>query len=106
MTIVERLRSGESRGQALVELAIVTPVMLMLMLAALDLGRVFYAEITIQNAAREGALEASTNYTSWQANANCNKTTNAVMCRVLGEATSGWVTVAKGDVSMSCAPSC
>ena len=50
-----------SRGQALVELAIILPVLLLLMLAALDLGRIFYARIAVENAAREGAMEASVN---------------------------------------------
>ena len=48
-----------SRGQALVELAIILPVMLLLAVAAIDLGRLFYAQITVENAAREGALTAA-----------------------------------------------
>src|SRR5439155_13550803 len=46
-------------GQAFVELALVLPVLLVLFSAALDLGRLYYSQITINNAAKEGALEAA-----------------------------------------------
>ena len=84
----------------------VTPILVLLFAAALDLGRIFYSDITITNAAREGALEASKNPTSWQANTACSKATNRVMCRVVNEATGSFVTVAPADVAVACAPSC
>jgi Flp pilus assembly protein TadG len=43
------------RGQSLVELALVTPVLLLLILITADSARVFSAHLTIGNAAREGA---------------------------------------------------
>ena len=45
---VGRLRRARHTGQALVELALILPIMLFLLLGALDLGRVFYANITSQ----------------------------------------------------------
>lgn len=42
-------------AQALVEVAILLPMLLLLVLGAMDFGRVFYAKIVITNAAREGA---------------------------------------------------
>lgn len=42
-------------GQELVELAILIPVLLVIAVGVLDLGRVFHASITIENAAREAA---------------------------------------------------
>ncbi len=48
-----------SRGQALVELALVTPLLLLLFAAAADLGRAFYAYVAVENAAKEGALFGS-----------------------------------------------
>ena len=50
------------RGQALVEFALVLPLLLVLILGAMDLGRMFYAKIVITNAAREGAYYMAYNY--------------------------------------------
>lgn len=100
------LLRDRSRGQALVELALVTPLLVILLAAALDLGRLFYSGITITNAAREGALEASYNPTSFQAGQPCNKTTNRVMCRAVNETAGSFVKVAVADVSMTCTPAC
>ena len=47
-----RRRSG--RGQALVEFALVLPLLVLLMLGLFDLGRAVYAFSTVNNAAREG----------------------------------------------------
>jgi hypothetical protein len=44
-----------SRGQELMEFAIVLPLLLLIVFGVLDLGRLFHALITITNAAREGA---------------------------------------------------
>jgi Flp pilus assembly protein TadG len=43
------------KGQSMVEFALVIPVMVLLIAGIFDLGRAFYAAITITNAAREGA---------------------------------------------------
>lgn len=55
-----------SQGQALVEFSLIVPVFLLLFLIALDVGRLFFSFIEINNAAREGASYAATNpsYTS------------------------------------------
>ena len=47
------MKSTESRGQALVEFALVVPLFLLLLFGILDLGRGVFAYNTIQNAARE-----------------------------------------------------
>jgi Flp pilus assembly protein TadG len=91
--------SRRSRGQALVELALVLPVLLLLVLAALDLGRIFFAQITIANTAREGAYEAAYGG-SYIAGAACGSS-NSVMCAVLNEA-QGSLTVAPADVVRTC----
>ncbi len=48
-----------SRGQSMVEFALVLPLMLVLMAVAVDFGRLFYAYVAVQNAAKEGALYGS-----------------------------------------------
>ncbi|MCC7118869.1 MAG: pilus assembly protein [Anaerolineales bacterium] len=49
------------RGQSLVELAISLPVILLLMIGAVDFGLAIYAYLSIRDAAQEGALYASIN---------------------------------------------
>lgn len=49
----------EQSGQSLVELAIILPVLILILVGIMDLGRVFYAQIVITNAAREGARYGS-----------------------------------------------
>jgi Flp pilus assembly protein TadG len=92
-------KNVRTRGQALVELAIVLPVFLVLVLAAIDLGRIFFARITVANSAREGAYEASYGG-SFIANSACGAT-NSVMCAILNES-QGSLTVAPADVEWSC----
>ncbi len=47
------------RGQSLAELSIVLPVLLIVVLGSIDLGRVFFAYISVTNAARNGARYAA-----------------------------------------------
>jgi Flp pilus assembly protein TadG len=59
---VRRLRFSRRqavRGQALVEFAFVLPLFLAMVFAAIDLGRVIWANDMLANAAREGARYAS-----------------------------------------------
>lgn len=53
-------RSATEHGQSLVELALALPLLLLIMVGLLDVGRIFYAYITITNAAREAARYAAT----------------------------------------------
>jgi len=55
MTGTGVLRPHNQRGQSLVEFAISSIVLLLLMMGLLDLSRAFYYAINIQGAAREGA---------------------------------------------------
>ena len=48
-------RRCHGQGQSLVELSLALPLMLLLMLGTLDLGRVFFDYVQIRNAVREGA---------------------------------------------------
>jgi Flp pilus assembly protein TadG len=52
---VQRPRQSTQRGQSLVEFAISSIVLLLLMMGLLDLSRAFYYAVNLQGAAREGA---------------------------------------------------
>ena len=52
---------GGSRGQAVVELALILPVVLLCCMGMLDFGRGLNAWVVMQNAAREGAFYAAKN---------------------------------------------
>jgi Flp pilus assembly protein TadG len=43
------------RGQSLVEFALIVPVMLIILMLAIDFGRLFFSYVQLTNAAREGA---------------------------------------------------
>lgn len=56
-----RCHEGRSRGQSLVEFALVLPLFLLLVMAIMDLGLSVFAYNSITNAAREGARLAIVN---------------------------------------------
>jgi Flp pilus assembly protein TadG len=97
-----RGRRAGSRGQALVELALVLPVLLLVLVAAGDLARVFAARITIESAARAGALEAATHPSSFVEDQPCDAVSNRVMCAVLTESGGGAIGIAPTDVAVDC----
>src|ERR671910_941492 len=105
-SLLRRRRGHRTRGQSIVELALILPVLMLLVASTLDLGRMFYSQITITNVAREGAYEAAYKPTSFTPNASCNAAVNRIMCRVLSEAKGSFVVVNKADVSVACSPSC
>jgi len=46
---------GSERGGALVELAVVLPVLILIAIGVMDYGRVYYTSVTVANAARAAA---------------------------------------------------
>ncbi|MEO6579019.1 MAG: TadE/TadG family type IV pilus assembly protein [Candidatus Limnocylindria bacterium] len=62
---ISRRASGSHHGQSLVELALVLPLLIVLLLGAIDFGRVFFGWVAMQNAARVGANYASTHPDAW-----------------------------------------
>lgn len=74
-----RLRAAlrpRSRGQALVELALILPVLLVMVAGAIDVGRLFFAYVTIEDAAKEGALYGASNPTCDVSKAGCPDPSN------------------------------
>jgi len=53
--IPSKIRRTRPAGQALVEFALVFPILLFIIVGIIDLGRAFHAYIAITNASREGA---------------------------------------------------
>jgi PKD repeat protein len=91
-----------TRGQSLVEFALILPVLLVMLAAALDLGRIFYAHITLNNAAREGAFEAAANPDSFNPGQPCDTNSNRVVCRVQLEAKDSNVAIADTAIDVDC----
>jgi hypothetical protein len=55
-----------SRGQSLVELAITIPILITILLIAVDVGRVYLGWVSLSNVARIGANFAAQNPDAWQ----------------------------------------
>jgi Flp pilus assembly protein TadG len=52
----------EDKGQAFVELALVLPIFILLLVGAVEVGRLAYASIEVSNAARAGVAYAAQNH--------------------------------------------
>lgn len=48
-----------NRGQALVEVALITPFLLVVIMGTIDIGRLLFASVALEEAAQEGALYAA-----------------------------------------------
>jgi hypothetical protein len=55
---LRRLRQ-QSAGSSMIELAVILPVLLLMLLGAVDLGRAYFAAIEVSSAATSGALYGS-----------------------------------------------
>jgi Flp pilus assembly protein TadG len=53
------------RGQSLLEMALMLPLLLVLIVSAIEVGRLFFTKIVITNAAREGAYYLSTHISDY-----------------------------------------
>ncbi len=61
----ENAKITSQRGQALVEFALVSPMLFLMMLGILEFGFMFQHDVAITNAARSGARWAATHPTAW-----------------------------------------
>ena len=94
MKLPFRRRRPVSRGQALVEFALILPVLALLLMLALDFGRVFFGWVALNNAARIAANAAAVHAQAWnppgntpQVNTYKNQVVNdlnAINCRPPG----------------------
>jgi len=60
MSLRTRLTKRNSRGQSLVETALILPIIVLLLLLGIDLGRVFFTSIDLRNAAHEATMLGGT----------------------------------------------
>ena len=60
MFLRNRLSKRNSRGQSLVETALILPIIVLLLLLGIDLGRVFFTSIDLRNAAHEATMLGGT----------------------------------------------
>ena len=100
-----RRRRTRSRGQSLVEFALILPLLLVFLATILDLGRIYYANISLLNAAREGAFQASKTPDSYQYDQPCDTATNLIVCRVQLESKGSMVEVDESQIDMTCSKS-
>ena len=91
----EYRKNGYFSGQALVELSLALPLLLLLILGAMDFGRMFYTKIVLTNAAREGA-----NYLSYFPE-DAGNDYAGTYAAIFNEANSSTVVVSPADVTYS-----
>ena len=70
------------RGQSLVEMAMVMPLLAFLTFGLLDFGRAYYFQVSVTNAAREGARAAILNIYTGPQTPTCSTGNNYATCPV------------------------
>ena len=73
-------------GQSLVEMALVLPVLAFLTFGLVDFGRGYYFQVSITNAAREGARVAILNIYTGPQNPTCSNSNSYATCPVQTDA--------------------
>lgn len=84
-----------SSAQALIEFALVLPILLLLVLGALDFGRMFFMKMALINAAREGA-----NHLSFFPDDASNGYADTYAA-IIAEGSTSLLTVTSGDVTIT-----
>ncbi len=88
-----RIQSGHDRGAAAVEFALLLPLLLLIIFGVIDFGRALNAQITLTQAAREGArLDA------------LGQPNSAVVTRTINAATGLNLTSANVSETLVCVP--
>jgi Flp pilus assembly protein TadG len=92
----------QTNGQALVEFAFIILILLLLVVGGLDFGRMYFMQVTLNNASEEGAY-----YLAYNPNdiTDCNPTVSATNCdtylAIKREAISAGVNITTASVNIS-----
>jgi Flp pilus assembly protein TadG len=92
----------KEKGQSLVEMALILPVLLIILAGVLDLGRLYYAYVIITDAAAEGVAYAASNPPADPGDLN-DPDTAEIYARV--QDTGGGLVQGPGSVEIVC-PTC
>jgi hypothetical protein len=102
-------RGAVTRGQELLEFALIVPLLLIFVIAAIDLGRVFYVSILVANAAREGARYAISYGIRWDSTPPGQLVIvsggQPIRDAVIQEAQGSGITITNGEIQINCLPS-
>ncbi len=79
-------------GQGLVEFALALPVLMLILMGAVDLGRAFSIRIAVTNASREGARFGISHPTD----------VSGIKNHAIQEASGSGVSIAASDISIAC----
>lgn len=97
-----RRRNGtKTRGQTLVEFALILPVFILVLMGILDLGRAVYYNATLSNAAREAAREGIVDQTCSHILARAQQRSVGMQSAV---ATVRWTNPSGTTTTRSCSP--
>jgi Flp pilus assembly protein TadG len=86
-------------AQALIEAALILPILLLLILGAVDFGRLYYTKIVITNAAREGASYYATSIVC-KTSCTYDDCKTGLRAVAVEAGTSSGVTVAANEVTL------
>ena len=100
---IDKSAETRSMGQELVEFAVMLPLLLVILVGVIDLGRVFHATITIANATRTGARFA-TSYGFESIGGGINMDIAAISARAQTEAQNSGITL--DTVTVNCPGGC
>jgi Flp pilus assembly protein TadG len=95
-----------SRGQELVEFAIIVPFLILVVIGVLDLGRAFFSAITIANAAREGARYAISYGLTYDLATDQFIPKPQIKDEVLREAANSGIVLDKNRINVQCPTGC
>jgi len=95
-------------GQELLEFAIIVPLLLIFVIAAIDLGRVFYASVVVANAAREGARYAISYGIRWDSTPPGQLVIvnggQPIRDAVIQEAQGSGIAITNAEIQITCLP--